>query len=129
MRHTFSKENLGKLIASSSGDNDILKMIYDSLQSFESYHQAVFKMETWRMMFSGKNIPTADYREKYAELDKERTNCHNALLAQVKILNRIAEKSGLPALYNDTVSEEKPYRREVADAIFKFVNDVISNRV
>ena len=129
MNNTFSKENLGELISFLSDNHEMLEMIYDCLQSFQQYHQAVFNMETWLMMFSGKNMPSAEYQEKYKKFDTERTSCHNALIARVNMLNRVAEKSNLPAIYSGTVSEEKPYRREVADAVFEFVNDVISNRI
>ena len=44
-------------------------------------------------------------------------------------MNRLAEQAGLPPVYDGIVSEERPYRTELADAILAFVADVITNRV
>ena len=61
--------------------------------------------------------------------DKTRTRCHNAVIAQVNCLNRLAEEAGIPPLYDGVVSEERPYRRQVADAVLDFVRDSILNRL
>lgn len=68
------------------------------------------------------------YREEIPALDKTRTVHHNALLTQVNILNRLAKLAGLPPFYDGVVSEERPYRREVANAVLAFVEQVILNR-
>ena len=44
-------------------------------------------------------------------------------------MNRLAEQAGLPPVYDGIVSEERPYRTELADAILVFAADVITNRV
>ena len=68
------------------------------------------------------------YRELIPRLDKTRTYTHNALLTQVNVLNRIAAEANLPPVYDGIVSEERPYRREVANAVLDFVQQIILNR-
>ena len=62
-------------------------------------------------------------------MDRMRTTCHNAVIANVSIMNRLAEQTGLPPVYDGIVSEERPYRTELADAILAFVANVITYRV
>ncbi len=61
-------------------------------------------------------------------MDKARTRAHNAVLANVKLLNRLAENAGLAPVYEGTVSQERPYRREVADAVMAYIASVIEDR-
>ena len=44
-------------------------------------------------------------------------------------MNRMAEEASLPPLYDGVVSEERPYRRELADAVLAFVREVMINRI
>ena len=64
-----------------------------------------------------------------SEVDGDVYTCHNSVIANVSIMNRLAEQAGLPPVYDGIVSEERPYRTELADAILAFVADVITNRV
>ena len=61
-------------------------------------------------------------------LDRSRTVAHNAVISGVKILNRMAKQADLPPVYDGIVSEARPYRREVANAVFAYIEDVIRNR-
>ena len=61
-------------------------------------------------------------------LDKTRTINHNALLTRVNILNRIAAEVNLPPFYDGIISEERPYRREVANAVLDYVQKIIVER-
>jgi len=40
----------------------------------------------------------------------------------------MAAKEGLELIYNGIVSEERPYRREVANAVLEYVEKVIRER-
>jgi hypothetical protein len=61
-------------------------------------------------------------------MDKRRTMCHNSVLSSINILNRLATKENLSPLYDGTVSEERPYRTEVADAVLEYIEDIIKKR-
>jgi len=122
----FSNDILFKLIEVNKDNTERLDTILECVQAFEDYHSAIFEMEM-KMKIYG-NSSGADYRDMVSELDSNRTNNHNAMLVRVNILNRMAEQANLPLVYAGTVSEEKPFRREVADAVLAFVERVILQR-
>ena len=122
-------ETLDGLIRYLMDDNDDLDMIVKAIETFESYHQAIYQSELARRLFSCKAIDSDTYRSEYSRRDKTRNVNHNAVIAQVGFLNRLAEEAGLPPFYDGVVSEERPYRRELANAILGYVEEVIRNRV
>ena len=109
-------EAIEKLIACPSSDID---MIVDCLKSFETYHKAVYELEITRRLLAS-TMESSEYRERVQSLDRTRTMQHDSLIINVKVLNRMAEKNGLPLIYDGAVSEERPYRRELANAVFEY---------
>ena len=103
-------------------DEAALEMLESALTSFEEYHAAIYKMEIKMKIYGSSAQSTIQ------ELDRSRSSFHNALLSYVRILNRMAESEGLPPFYDGVVSEERPYRREVADAVLKYVEKTIAER-
>ena len=122
-------ETLNELIRRFGDDPDDLEMIVSALESFEEYHRTIFRQEITRRLFACGKLEGEDYRAEMSSRDKTRTRCHNAVSAQVNCLNRLAEEAGIPPLYDGVVSEERPYRRQVADAVLDFVRDSILNRL
>lgn len=120
---------LNKLIAHFKDDEDDLAMIVSAIESFEDYHRAIYRLELTRRLFSCKAIDSDTYRADTVERDRSRTVNHNAVLAQVNYLNRLAAEAGLQPVYDGIVSEERPYRREVANAVLDFIQGIILNRV
>ena len=51
------------------------------------------------------------------------------MLSGVNLLNRLAKQNNLPPFYDGEVSEEKPIRTWVADAVLEYVRQVIDDRV
>lgn len=125
----INKETLKKLTEIYSEDKEMLDMIYTALQSFSEYHSAIYKMETYMKIYSAKSVDGDEYRNTISEMDKKRTVCHNAVLVSVNMLNRLAAKENLPLIYEGTVSENQPYRREVADAILRYEEEIIKERI
>ena len=121
-------ETLHKLIENYHDDADALKMIKESLTMFEEYHAAIYGMETKLFFYSHGMTKGDDYQKTVEELDRTRTTRHNAVLVHVNILNRMAKQLGLPPFYDGVVSEERPYRREVANAVLEYVEGIIQNR-
>ena len=119
-------ESLLQLIAASKADTEILDMIWNAIQAFEQYHAAVLEDQTFPLIYSASMDGEA-YRTRREELDKRRTT-HNAVITHVRILNRMAEQMELPAVYDGVVSEERPYRRQVANAVFDWISSVINKR-
>ena len=123
----FDRNSLKELVYLSFDDKELLDMIYDALISFERYHRAIYDMETKKKLYCGA-MDSLDYRKMENELDKLRTACHNAVIANVAMLNRMAEQKGIPPIYDGVVSEDRPYRRELADAILGYVAGIINER-
>lgn len=122
-------EALNGLIAYCKDDADDLDMVVKAMEVFEAYHQAVYRLEMTRRLFSCNAIDGDTYRSETTERDRTRTVNHNALIAQVNLLDRLTAEAGLPPFYDGIVSEERPHRREIADAVLGFVHDVILNRI
>ena len=126
---TVNNETLNGLIRLFKDNKDDLDMIVYAIESFESYHQAIYQSEITRRLYSCNAIDSDTYRSEYSSRDRTRTVNHNAVIAQVGFLNRLAKEAELAPFYDGVVSEERPYRRELANAVLDFVRNVIDNRV
>ena len=124
----INRDTLSGLISKYRDDREMIGTIADALGSFEEYHRAIYTMELQRKLYAGGAVDPDTWRETLPALDKTRRYCHNTLLANVNILNRIAAMADLPPFYGGTVSEERPHRRDVADAVLRFVREVITER-
>ena len=123
----LNKESIIKIIAANRDDREMLDFVKGILDSFEQYHKAVFEEQLYGVIYNGA-IDGNEFRENRTSLDRTRTSFHNALLANVRVLNRMADQIGAAPVYDGVVSEEKPYRRRVADAVFAYIEEVINNR-
>ena len=128
MNYQINVQNLDKLFEAAQDDPEILSILYDVLQSFSDYHQAIFKSESWRRLYNEKNTSIMDYQEKIKAFEDSRTSCHNAVLSYMSALNRMAGSLDIPAIYDGTISEDTPYRRQVADAVLAYVESIILER-
>ena len=123
----INKESIKKLIEINKNDVDTLDFIKSFFDSFIEYHHAVYEDQIFPIIFGGA-IDGEDYRDRRSSLDRTRTICHNSVISNVGILNRMAKNAGLMPIYDGIVSEEKPYRREVANAVFEYIESIINNR-
>jgi len=124
-----NNDTLNRMIKFFQDDAETIEMIVKSLETFEQYHQAIYTLEITRRLYSCKAIDSDEFRDQTTLKDRTRNVTHNALLGQVNFLNRLAEEAGVPPFYDGIVSEERPYRREVANAVLEFVRQVIIDRV
>lgn len=121
-------QSVQALINAYKDDAEALELIRGILASFEDYHHAIFEEQTFPLLFSGSDMDGSTFREQRAATDRKRTAAHNAVIANVRILNRMAAQAGLNPTYEGIISEDRPYRREVADAVLSYVESVIKNR-
>ena len=121
------EETIAKLISIYKDDDKILKTIEQSITSFEEYHSAIFKMELWMKVFSN-TVSGSEYQENVSLMDKSRATNHNSVLGNVNLLNRLANMNNLPPVYDGIVSHDRPYRREVANAVLEYVEKIVKNR-
>ena len=116
------------LIRQSKDDSELLQFIDTALKSFEEYHAAVMADQLFPLIYSGGGIDGEQYRTQRSALDKNRTIAHNALIANVNLLNRMAVSAGVEPIYDGIVSEDRPYRRMVANAVFEYISYIIDHR-
>lgn len=126
--NNINTETILRLSLLYAEDTEFLDILYSSLKSFEEYHSVIYDMESWMKIYSYKSVDKEEYQSKVTEMDRRRTMCHNSVLSSVNILNRLATKENLPLVYDGVVSEERPYRREVADAVLEYVENIIKMR-
>ena len=110
----MNRKALEDLIQVCKSDSELLEIIEDALRSFEEYHTAIYSMEIRKRLLSGT-----------VEVQPSR---HNAVIANISVLNRLAEQSGLPPVYDGVISRDQPYRRQIADAVLNYVRDIILER-
>lgn len=122
----LSKESVNRLIAES--DEEEKEMILNCLDSFENYHTAVYRLEQKKMLGSSLFQSSEEYQTAITEADRQRTRLHNSLISYVRILNRMCDNHGIAPFYDGIVSEERPYRREVANAVFEYLDSIIKAR-
>lgn len=116
------------MISRYGNDREMIDAVRGALEVFERYHGAIYALEIRRKMYALGALSAEEYRDQAPALDRARTSAHNAVLSKVNILNRLAKQAGLEAFYDGTVSEERPYRRQVADAVLEYVESLIENR-
>lgn len=124
----LNKESINKLIALNKNDRETLDFIKSCIDSFEQYHKAVFDDQMFPLLYANGALDGSEFLCGRMSVDKIRTVHHNAVIANVSILNRLAEQAGLAPVYDGTVSEEQPYRRQIADAVFAYIENIINNR-
>lgn len=122
-------ETIDRLISLYKDDSEMIEVIADALDAFEKYHQAIYSLEVKRKLFANGAMSSDVYRDTIPQLDSVRSKNHNTLLAEVNVLNRLAEHNKLPLFYDGEVSEIKPIRTWVADAILEYIRQVIVDRV
>ncbi len=124
----FNDDTVGKLLSFYRDDAEMISAVEHALTAFEKYHKSIFDLEIKRKLYACGAMEADEYREVIPARDKARTINHNALLTEVNILNRLAAAANLPPVYDGVVSEERPYRREVADAVLEYVRKIILER-
>ncbi|MBQ3356233.1 MAG: DUF3232 domain-containing protein [Oscillospiraceae bacterium] len=128
MKDAINPEAISKLIKSSKDDSELLEYIYAALKSFANYHAAVMEDQLFPLVYSDGGIDAEQYRSRRSSLDKRRTVAHNALIANVNLLNRMAAAADVEPIYDGVVSEESPYRRMLANAVFEYITYLLDRR-
>ena len=124
----LNADSIVKLIAFHKSNSMMLSFIKKALDSFEEYYEAVFDEQLFPVIFGNGAMDADEYREQAMALDRKRTIRHNTVITNVGILNRMAQNAGLPPVYDGIVSEERPYRREVANAVIAYMEGIINMR-
>ncbi len=129
MENKINKSSIEQLINRYADEKEMLDVIFNVLSDFEDYHRRIYEMETKLKVYSPKSMNLEDYRDMRETLDRSRTTQHNVVIMNVGMLNRFTENENIPPIYEGIVSEERPYRRELADAVIEYVEGIIKNRL
>ncbi|MBE7021433.1 MAG: DUF3232 domain-containing protein [Ruminococcaceae bacterium] len=127
-KNAINIENLEALIKACSAERDDLDIIFSVIQKIEAYHSAIVEMEA-RLKIYSDAWDREEKQEWFSSLDNNRTKCHNGVISAVSMLNKLAAKKGIGPIFDGVVSEEKPYRRILADAVFDYFDKIIAERI
>lgn len=110
-------------IISKSNDRESLNLMQDVISSASDYVRRVNVLEIGLMV--GKyNKEGAEYREYIEKLAKQRSNVHNALMTNVKIINRLCKNNDLAYIYSGNEDD----RIQVAEFAQNVVEELFSTR-
>ena len=110
-------------VISESNDRECLDLMEDLISSASDYVRRVNVLEIGLMV--GKyNKEGSEYREYIEKLDKLRSSAHNALITNVKIINRLCKNNDLPPIYDGDEEE----RIKVAEFAKQVVEELFSTR-
>ena len=110
-------------VISETEDSECLDMMEELIGSASDYMRRVNVLEVGVMV--GKyNKEGDEYREYIEKLDKQRSNAHNSLISNVKVINRLCKNHNLPLIYEGNEEE----RVEVAEFAQKVVDELFSTR-
>ncbi len=104
-------------------DSECLDIMEELIESASDYVRRVNVLEIG-LMVGRYNKEGSEYREYIEKLDKQRSNAHNALISNVKIINRLCRKNNLPPIYRGNEDE----RIEVAEFAQKVVEELFNTR-
>ena len=108
---------------SETNDKECLELMEDLISSASDYVRRVNVLEIGLMV--GKyNKEGDEYREYIEKLDKLRSSAHNALITNVKIINRLCKNNDLPLIYSGNEED----RIKVAEFAKQVVEELFTTR-
>jgi hypothetical protein len=105
---------------SDSRDSECLELIEDLISSAAEYVKRVSILELG-IMVGKHNKDGEEYREYIQNLDKQRSNAHNALINNLKIINRLYRNNNMLPIYKgneDNRVEIANFAQEIIDELF-----------
>jgi len=108
-------------IISKSNDRECLNLMQGVISSASDYVRRLNVLEIGLMV--GKyNKEGAEYREYIEKLDKQRSNAYNALITNVKIINKLCKNNDLASIYSGNEED----RIQVAEFAQNVVEELFS---
>lgn len=114
------KDKLSKLCGVLKDSNpEDMSIIADAVKSCAGYILAVVELEAFSQT-AKLQLEPAEYRDEVMRLDKSRSNAHNSCMANLRIVNRLAQVSGMDDIFPGIDDMD---RAEIADMYIKPVAD------
>lgn len=119
------REKINEFIKTISETNDLecLDLMEDLIDSASDYVRRVNVLEIG-IMVGKHNKEGEEYREYIEKLDKQRSRAHNALISNVKIINRLCRIHNLEPIYQG----KEDNRIDIAEFSQKVVDELFSTR-
>ena len=115
----------GKIKSNSSPDAaDDLEALDDAMTSFREYVNRVDAGEQ-QIMLAAVRFEGDEYREMVSRYDRNRHDQHEAAIANVRLVNRLAEMYGVSPLFTGDDQE----RLQVADFCLDVTVQLFQNRI
>ena len=108
MTEKIHPETIHRLLEIERDDAETIELLVTALESFEKYHQAIYRLEIQRKLYSCGAMDSETYRDLIPRLDSIRTQHHNAMLSEIRLLNgaisRYGAACGVPTPLNDALT-------------------------
>ncbi len=122
-------EKINALIKAWETDEDAVNLINMALNSFAQYVEVVVNMEAF---ISTRSILYGDaeaYRQSVMNLDRNRRAIHEAVISNIKILNRFCAQKNLECLYDgDTDNNNHSSRILMGNFAGEVAKEIFDNR-
>ena len=130
-RKTASSIQRGEVKVSSINQSSIQSMLADPkwsepalrhIETLDEYIRTILQFRNAQVAIEGRRetVDTTTWQGELTDLDRSRTIKHNAAIASLSTLNRIAEKMGIAPVYADEISEDRPYRSQIRLALVEY---------
>ena len=118
------------MIAEDKENGDFyLKALESCLADFDSYVTSIYNMEVL-IPIQRHRLEGDELRAYITNLDGRRKACHNAAIASINMINRIAKAVGAEPLYDREIDRDNLVdRRQAANFCAKFVMAIIYDQV
>ena len=118
------KELIRRISASNAPDaREDLDIIAKAMESFHEYVNTVVKGET-KLLLQGGGLEGQEYRDVISQYDSHRHGVHEKAICDVKLINRLASREGLPSVFTGDDTQ----RHQVADFCLELDQYLFQNR-
>jgi hypothetical protein len=93
------KGKINTLVENAKNDPDVLALAQEMVDACANYVDTVVNMENVISIYRFKANDPADYRAMVQRLDQSRRIAHNALIAAVRIVDRLCAMYGVEPVY------------------------------
>lgn len=118
-----SREKYNALIKACGNDDELMQFVLDAVNSLEEYVRSVYTSELERAVVRRK-YTGAELRAELERLDADRHTAHEAAIASVRQLNRLADNLGTPVLFEGDPAD----RIQVAGFCLAFTKEIFDTR-
>ena len=118
-------EKIMKKIENQNSENKDLEkeMIENVAKDCAEYISSITNMEN-TINLAKIRLEPKEYRELITNLDKRRTDTHNVVISDVKVLNKVSVLYELPLIFNGDVNS----RIEVAKFAKQYIDELFNER-